>query len=70
MNSSAALAHGPYVDSLPPASSLLTPLQFTPPELEFLRGTNLAGAVEDRRREWQTESEVVRDVLGMDGLTW
>jgi hypothetical protein len=36
----------------------------------MLAGTNLAGAVADREREWGAEADVVRAVLKEDGLTW
>ena len=67
---SPVLAHSHYINSLPSTSSLLTPLHFTTPELDLLKGTNLAGAVEDQRRTWQEESEIVRQVLRLDKLTW
>ncbi|WWD17987.1 hypothetical protein CI109_102433 [Kwoniella shandongensis] len=65
-----ALAHLTYLDSLPNSSDLTTPLYFSDAELGLLSGSNLLGAVEDRKREWKAESEVVRSVLKQDGLTW
>ncbi|WVQ85339.1 hypothetical protein IAT38_007504 [Cryptococcus sp. DSM 104549] len=65
-----ALAHRTYLTSLPSTSDLTTPLYFTDSELRLLTGSNLLGAVEDRRKEWAAESEVVRSVLKTDGLTW
>lgn len=67
---SVKLRHGPYIASLPPASEMSTPLYFTDSELELLRGTNLYGAVLDRRREWKSEWEAMRAVLLDDGNTW
>ena len=64
------LAHRAYIDSLLPSSAPLTPLYFTSAELQLLGGTNLAGAVEEQRRKWQSESERVRRMLRLDGLTW
>ncbi|KAK8865828.1 hypothetical protein IAR55_000976 [Kwoniella newhampshirensis] len=65
-----ALAHLTYLDSLPDPSDLTTPLYFTDPELRLLSGSNLFGAVEDRRREWKAEADTVRAVLKEQGLTW
>ncbi|WVR05731.1 hypothetical protein IAU60_002756 [Kwoniella sp. DSM 27419] len=65
-----ALRHRTYLESLPKPADLTTPLYFSEPELELLSGTNLLGAVEDRKREWKAESDVVRAVLGDEGLTW
>ncbi|WVQ97119.1 hypothetical protein IAU59_004229 [Kwoniella sp. CBS 9459] len=65
-----SLAHKIYLDSLPSSSDLSTPLYFTDPELELLNGSNLLGAVEDRKREWRAESDAVRTVLKEEGLTW
>ncbi|KAG2126885.1 uncharacterized protein EDB93DRAFT_245824 [Suillus bovinus] len=49
------LRHLPYLKSLPPADTLLTPLQFTPSELEAFRGTNIYGATRDRQESWNAE---------------
>lgn len=65
-----SLVHKTYLASLPPASNLSTPLYFTESELQLLSGSNLLGAVEDRRKEWSAESEVLRSILNEDGLTW
>lgn len=65
-----SLVHKTYLASLPPASNLSTPLYFTESELQLLSGSNLLGAVEDRRKEWSAESEVLRSILKEDGLTW
>ncbi|KAL1410964.1 hypothetical protein Q8F55_001907 [Vanrija albida] len=66
----AALAHYPYVRALPPPAELTTPLYFSEDERALLAGTNLAGAVADREREWGEESAALRSVLKEDGLTW
>jgi hypothetical protein len=49
------LRHLPYLQSLPPPDALLTPLQFTPSELEAFRGTNIYGATRDRQESWNVE---------------
>ncbi|KAG1820129.1 hypothetical protein EV424DRAFT_1322967, partial [Suillus variegatus] len=49
------LRHLPYLKSLPPPDALLTPLQFTPSELEAFQGTNIYGATHDRQECWSTE---------------
>ncbi|KAG2369168.1 SET domain-containing protein [Suillus spraguei] len=50
-----ALRHLPYLKSLPPADALLTPLQFTPSELEAFQGTNIHGATRDRQESWSAD---------------
>ncbi|KAI9638021.1 uncharacterized protein MKK02DRAFT_36002 [Dioszegia hungarica] len=65
-----SLRHWPYINSLPPAPDLTTPLYFTEPELDLLRGTNLHGAVMDRKAEWKEEWAAMNAVLKKDGLTW
>ncbi|KAG1763528.1 hypothetical protein EDD22DRAFT_497576 [Suillus occidentalis] len=49
------LRHLPYLKSLPPPDTLLTPLQFTPSQLEAFRRTNIYGATRDRQECWITE---------------
>lgn len=63
-------AHWQYIQSLPTDTELRTPLYFNKSERELLKGTNLYGAVEDRRAEWKAESAAVREVLQLEGLTW
>ncbi|KGB77599.1 cytoplasmic protein [Cryptococcus deuterogattii 99/473] len=65
-----SLVHKTYLASLPSASNLPTPLYFTESELQLLSGSNLLGAVEDRRAEWSAESKALRTILKEDGLTW
>lgn len=65
-----SLLHKTYLASLPSASNLPTPLYFTESELQLLYGSNLLGAVEDRRAEWSAESKALRTILKEDGLTW
>lgn len=47
----AILKHQPYIDTLP--SELSTPLFWTDHEVNLLEGTNLYGAIQDRRTAWQ-----------------
>lgn len=63
------LQHWPYIQSLPPASTLRTPLQFTDAEMGLLEGSNLYGATLDRRRQWTEEWQTVKAVIG-NGVTW
>ncbi|WWC86058.1 uncharacterized protein L201_000929 [Kwoniella dendrophila CBS 6074] len=65
-----SLAHLIYLESLPPPSTLTTPLYFSTSELQLLKGSTLYGAVQARKEEWKAESDVVRKVLKEDGLTW
>ncbi|WWC58388.1 uncharacterized protein I303_100928 [Kwoniella dejecticola CBS 10117] len=65
-----ALAHLPYLESLPHSSSLTTPLYYTADELELLKGSSLYGAVEARKAEWRAESDAIRHVLKEEGLSW
>ncbi|WWC99479.1 hypothetical protein V866_006382 [Kwoniella sp. B9012] len=65
-----ALQHLEYLESLPPPTSLTTPLYFSPAELELLKGSTLYGGVKARQEEWKAECEVVRKILKEDGLTW
>lgn len=65
-----ALAHRAYVDSLPDAKNMTTPLFFTTEERALLEGTNLAGAVVDTETNWRAELESLQSLLKEDGLTW
>ncbi|KEI38998.1 uncharacterized protein L969DRAFT_88387 [Mixia osmundae IAM 14324] len=60
--------HQAYVDTLPPRSAMRTPLWFNPAEVQLLQGTNLAGAVTDRQRDWQLEWMTVLRRAGQSGL--
>lgn len=70
------LAHGPYVDILPPSNKLRTSLHFIPQESELFRGTNLYGATLDRQKAWKAEWEMCRDRIAVtnshiaDRFTW
>ena len=64
------LEHGPYLDILPSADELRTPLHFTHDELESFRGSNLYGATHDRQREWQKECNQCREAFAAANATW
>lgn len=64
------LQHWPYIASLPPADTLRTPLHFTETEMTLLEGTNLSGATQDRRKQWEVEYETVKSVIKDEGMTW
>ncbi|OJT10951.1 Ribosomal lysine N-methyltransferase set10 [Trametes pubescens] len=64
------LRHGPYLDTLPSPERLMTPLHFTPNELEAFKGSNLYGATLDRRRDWEAEWAQCRDVVAAANPTW
>lgn len=49
------LRHRPYIELLPKADALLTPLYFTDGELDLFRGSNLYGAALDQKRTWDAE---------------
>ena len=64
------LAHEPYLDTLPSADKLRTPLHFTHEELEAFRGSNLYGATHDRRRAWQEECNQCREAFAAVNPAW
>ncbi|KAG1721847.1 hypothetical protein EDB19DRAFT_1898262 [Suillus lakei] len=64
------LRHLPYLKSLPPADALLTPLQFTPFELEAFRGTNIYGATRDRQESWSAEWNQCRTFIHIVNPDW
>ncbi|KIK39010.1 hypothetical protein CY34DRAFT_808768, partial [Suillus luteus UH-Slu-Lm8-n1] len=64
------LRHLPYLKSLPPPDALLTPLQFTPSELEAFRGTNIYGATRDRQECWNTEWNTCRAFIHAVNPDW
>jgi hypothetical protein len=65
-----AFTHQPYINTLPPPNELLTPLHFSAAELELLKGTNLYHATLDRRRDWQQEWDICRDVVTATNQEW
>lgn len=70
---SVILAHKVYVDSLPKDEDMRTPLYFSEAEMELLKGTNLFGATEDRRKSWKAEWEHVVSILAIPNpalFTW
>jgi hypothetical protein len=38
--------------------------------MSLLEGTNLYGATQDRRKQWQAEYQVVKKTIEEDGMTW
>lgn len=62
------LKHGPYLRTLPPPSSLRTPLYFNESEFALLKGTNMFGAATDRKAAWQAEWETCRTAISQLGL--
>ncbi|KAF8589576.1 SET domain-containing protein [Ramaria rubella] len=73
---SSAFQHLPYLDTLPSADVLRTPLHFCETELSLLRATNLYGATIDRTAERRSEWERCRYYIGItragweNGFTW
>jgi hypothetical protein len=67
-----SVAHFPYLHILPEPSTLLTSLHFSQTELEAFKGTNLYWATLDRRKDWQMEWSMCRDVFGSlrEEFTW
>ncbi|KAL1740788.1 hypothetical protein HDZ31DRAFT_67579 [Schizophyllum fasciatum] len=71
-----SLAHGPYVELLPPTSTLRAAIHFTEEELAAFKGTNLYGATLDRIRlleaEWKKCQELLRSYRAefAELLTW
>jgi hypothetical protein len=59
------LAHRPYINILPSAERLCTPLHFTPEELDLFRGTNIYGATIDRQKAWEMEWEMCRNRIAV-----
>ncbi|KAF8915339.1 hypothetical protein CPB85DRAFT_1375057 [Mucidula mucida] len=64
------LDHGPYVKMLPSREKLRTGLHFTDTEHAMFRGTNMHGAILDRRNAWKQEWNACRAVVGSTNKTW
>ncbi|KAH8830266.1 SET domain protein [Flagelloscypha sp. PMI_526] len=68
------LAHGPYLDILPPATN--TSVYFNEDELSSFKGSNLYGATLDRCRDWEDEWKACCQTISRskkdwaDGFTW
>jgi len=65
----------PYISCLPKEDQLGTPLYFSQEDLDWLRGTNIYAAVDQRRVMWEQEWKAGCDVLRSRGfdvgkLTW
>lgn len=58
----------PYIALLPRES--LSPIYFSPEELELLRGTNLYLAVRDRHAQWQQEWKRSKEWLELVNIKW
>ncbi|OCH91312.1 SET domain-containing protein [Obba rivulosa] len=67
---SSVLLHRPYLNTLPSADKLRTPLHFTQSELDALRGSNLYGATLDRQRELQAEWTQCQTVVSAANEEW
>jgi len=64
------LKHSLYLKTLPAQENLLTPLHFSPIEIEAFKGTNLYGATLDRQRVWRDEwNQCRRDIDTVD-VAW
>ncbi|KAL5498100.1 hypothetical protein ACEPAH_2230 [Sanghuangporus vaninii] len=59
------LRHRPYIDILPKAEILLTPLYFSEDELDLFRGTNIYGATLDRSRICMEEYWKLREAIAV-----
>ncbi|KAL5524918.1 hypothetical protein ACEPAF_8787 [Sanghuangporus sanghuang] len=59
------LRHRPYIDILPKAETLLTPLYFSEDELDLFRGTNVYGATLDQSRICMEEYRQLREAIGV-----
>ncbi|KAF9054937.1 SET domain-containing protein [Hymenopellis radicata] len=64
------LGYGPYVKTLPSREKLRTGLHFTDTEHEMFRGTNMHGAILDRRNAWKEEWNACRAVVISVNETW
>ncbi|KAJ6583765.1 hypothetical protein B0H10DRAFT_2096353 [Mycena sp. CBHHK59/15] len=69
-SSTNVLAHLPYVRSLPSQEKLMTPLHFSPLEVEQIKGSNLYGATLDRQREWRTEWAQCQACIASVNVEW
>ncbi|KAL5478677.1 hypothetical protein ACEPAI_1954 [Sanghuangporus weigelae] len=59
------LRHRPYIDILPKAETLLTPLYFSEDELDLFRGTNVYGAALDQSRMCMEEYRQLREAIAV-----
>ena len=65
-----SLIHTPYLNSLPTAEKLRTPLHFTASELAIFQGSNLYGATIDREKELKKEWENCQKVVAEGDSIW
>lgn len=54
-----SLEHQPYLDILPKADKLYTPLYFTDDELSIFSGTNVHGAALTQKSIWEKEWKAI-----------
>ncbi|KAH7924334.1 SET domain-containing protein [Leucogyrophana mollusca] len=64
------LQHLPYLKTLPSSEKLMTPLHFSPSELEAFKGSNIYGASIDREGQWRSEWTKCRDVIQKANRAW
>ncbi|KAG6850915.1 hypothetical protein H0H93_006741 [Arthromyces matolae] len=64
------LLHDAYLNTLPSAEKLRTPLHFTALELELFQGTNLYGATLDREKEWRAEWNQCKSAFSRQNADW
>ncbi|EIW76691.1 SET domain-containing protein [Coniophora puteana RWD-64-598 SS2] len=62
-NRPACLRYKPYLDCLPSFGKLTTPMQFSEDELRAFAGTNIHGAVLDRRKQLKLEWETCQPLM-------
>jgi len=60
----------PYIRSLPKEDDLTLPLYFDADEMQWLEGTNLHRAVEERRKQWRDDWQKALNVLERQGLEY
>ncbi|KDR84012.1 hypothetical protein GALMADRAFT_56376 [Galerina marginata CBS 339.88] len=64
------LAHFEYINTLPTAEKLRTPLHFFASELQLFKGTNIYGATGDRERDWKFEWNQCCSVVRQSNHLW
>lgn len=58
----------PYIDLLPKEDKLSTPLFFSDEDLKWIAGTNVYGAVSERRSAWQSDHKEACAFLDKHGI--
>jgi hypothetical protein len=64
------LNHILYLNTLPTAEKLRTPLHFSSSELALFQGSNLYGAALDREKEWRKEWGTCRNIVAEGDASW